>query len=128
MTDNNQTEEHKVYDSKEDYKPLPLRDFVLQAVETGIKGVELVAQTTAACYENVLIQTKPKGKFVAFQQEPVKKYKREAVIDLINRMVKEGDLVEIEFVLPTMDYRVKSYYFPRGTKLNIIRHDKIVGV
>lgn len=41
------------------------------------------------------------------------------VIDLIDEMVKAGDLVEVEYILPTMNYRVKSFLLPKGTKINM---------
>jgi hypothetical protein len=40
------------------------------------------------------------------------------VTDAINRLVKSEDIVEVEYVLPTMSYRAKSIYFPKGTKVS----------
>lgn len=39
--------------------------------------------------------------------------------DLLERMVDDGDLVETEFVLPDMHYRIKSIYFPKGTSVQV---------
>jgi predicted phage-related endonuclease len=41
-------------------------------------------------------------------------------IDTLDQMVREGHIIELEYVLPTMDYRVKSMYFPKGTKIKIL--------
>lgn len=43
----------------------------------------------------------------------------------INRLVNEKQVVELEYVLPNMEYRVKSMYFPKGTL--IIGNNDIVG-
>ena len=37
--------------------------------------------------------------------------------ELIETMTKEGELVEVEYVLPNMDYRVKSFLLPKGTEI-----------
>lgn len=42
---------------------------------------------------------------------------REFDIDIIDEMVSAGELVEIEYVLPTMNYRVKSFLLPAGTEV-----------
>jgi hypothetical protein len=36
---------------------------------------------------------------------------------IIDQMVKDGELVEIEYVLPDMNYRIKSFYLPKGTEI-----------
>lgn len=33
--------------------------------------------------------------------------------------IKNGDIVEVEYTLPMMDYRVKSLYFPKETVIVI---------
>jgi hypothetical protein len=39
--------------------------------------------------------------------------------ELLEEMVKQDMLVEIEYVLPSMTYRAKSFLLPKGTKLNL---------
>lgn len=39
--------------------------------------------------------------------------------DLIEELVAEGQLVEIECVLPQMSYRIKSFLFPKGTQIEV---------
>jgi len=39
--------------------------------------------------------------------------------ELLNEMVKEGQIMEIEYVLPEMNWRVKSFYLPAGTEARI---------
>lgn len=38
----------------------------------------------------------------------------------LGRLAAAGLIQEIEYVLPKMSYRVKSIYFPEGTKLKVI--------
>jgi hypothetical protein len=40
----------------------------------------------------------------------------------LTNLVETGEIVELEFILPVMDYRVKSIYFPKGTKL-LVNYD-----
>jgi len=38
-----------------------------------------------------------------------------AVPELVQDLVDKGELVEVEYVLPNMDYRIKSFLLPKGT-------------
>gem|GEM_PF-3204658 len=40
-------------------------------------------------------------------------------MDILSTMVKDGDLIELEYVKPEMDYQTKSLYFIADTKLKI---------
>lgn len=35
------------------------------------------------------------------------------------KLVEEGEIVELEYTLPHMTYRLKSIYFPKGTTLHV---------
>lgn len=35
--------------------------------------------------------------------------------DILEELVHEGEIVEIEYSLPNMRYRAKSWYLPKGT-------------
>jgi len=74
-----------------------VKDFIKQMVNasTGIKAVELAVKISEDLY----------------------KY-RSAIIGILEELVKENEIVELEYVLPEMEYRVKSIYFPKGTKIN----------
>ena len=37
--------------------------------------------------------------------------------DLIQEMVQEGMLVEVEYILPNMNYRIKSFLLPANTEI-----------
>ena len=37
--------------------------------------------------------------------------------DLLEELVKEGNLVEVEYVLPMLDCRIKSFLLPANTKV-----------
>jgi hypothetical protein len=39
------------------------------------------------------------------------------ITQAIERLVRDEEVVELEYVLPEMSYRTKSLYFPKGTKL-----------
>lgn len=47
-----------------------------------------------------------------------------AVVDLVNELIKEGNLVEVEYVLPSMNYRVKSFILPKGTEVDVRAHSQ----
>lgn len=38
----------------------------------------------------------------------------------IESLVKEKEIVEVEYVLAMVDYRIKSIYFPKGTTVRIV--------
>lgn len=38
---------------------------------------------------------------------------------LLNELVEQKRIVEIEYVLPQMHYRIKSLYLPKGTEISI---------
>lgn len=42
--------------------------------------------------------------------------------DLLDEMVQEGKIMEIEYVLPDMQWRCKSFYLPVGTKVRVIEN------
>lgn len=33
----------------------------------------------------------------------------------LEELVKDNEIVELEYILPQLDYRIKSMYFPKGT-------------
>lgn len=39
--------------------------------------------------------------------------------NIIEKLVQEGRILEIEYVLPSQDYRIKHFVFPVGTELVI---------
>lgn len=39
------------------------------------------------------------------------------VLHLIEELVKEGEIIELEYILPQINYRIKSIYFPKGTDI-----------
>lgn len=40
---------------------------------------------------------------------------------ILEEMVSEGKLVEVEYLLPNMNYRIKSFLLPAGTVLNNVK-------
>jgi hypothetical protein len=45
-------------------------------------------------------------------------------IFILAELVSSGEIVELEFILPQMEYRLKSIYFPKGTKLFVNSHEE----
>jgi hypothetical protein len=43
-------------------------------------------------------------------------FEREEYELVLQNMVAAGDILEIEYILPSMDYRIKSIFFPKGTR------------
>ncbi len=41
-------------------------------------------------------------------------------VDILNIMVQENKIIELEYVQKNMDYRIKSMYFHRQTKIRVI--------
>lgn len=41
------------------------------------------------------------------------------MLQLIFEMIQNGELVEVEYELPTMSYRTKSFILPKGTSVNV---------
>lgn len=41
-------------------------------------------------------------------------------LELLNELVKENRIIEIEYVLPQMGFRVKSFYLPVGTEIRVL--------
>ena len=40
--------------------------------------------------------------------------------ELIDELVAEGELLELEYEVPTMPYRSKSFLLPKGTSLSLV--------
>lgn len=36
-------------------------------------------------------------------------------------LIEEGEIVELEYTLPSMDYRVKNLYLPKNTMIQVSR-------
>jgi ribosome biogenesis SPOUT family RNA methylase Rps3 len=67
----------------------------------GIKGVELAIKTITSIAEKGL---------------PINN------LDFVNeleKLVHAGDIIELEYILPQMDYKIKSMFFPKGTEFRI---------
>jgi histidinol phosphatase-like PHP family hydrolase len=48
----------------------------------------------------------------------IKEFGTEEIVRMIDFLVKEGQLVEVEYVLSSMPYRAKSFLLPAGTTIN----------
>ena len=43
----------------------------------------------------------------------------EIYFNALEELIRDGEIMEIEYTLPNMDYRVKSIYMPKGTSISI---------
>lgn len=47
------------------------------------------------------------------------KYDSSKMLDVLNELIEAGELVEINYILPTMTYRTKSFLLPKGTTASV---------
>jgi len=80
-----------------------LRGMITDVVtrERGCKGIELVTKVTVAASGTV------HGSFL---------------LETVERMVKEGELVEVVYVLPESPLRTKSFFLPKGSTAGVVGH------
>lgn len=76
---------------------MTLREAILISVNShqGVKGVDLVLNVMGII-----------GPF---------KVNHEELVSELAQLVLNKEIVELEYILPQMDYRIKSIYFPKGT-------------
>jgi hypothetical protein len=81
---------------------MTIRDAILNVIESnqGLKGVELALKVMSLVTPNHFNHDN-------FQTE-------------LQKLVNERRIVELTYELSNMDYRTKSMYFPKGTKLHYI--------
>lgn len=81
-----------------------LRQTIVEIVQRkpGINGVNLVLDTMTAV-------------------NPVR-FAEGTYQDTLQSLLDTGEIVEIEYVIPDMSYRVKSLYFPKGTTFPNLDH------
>lgn len=78
-------------------KEKTMKEIVLRMVNAhqGIKGVDLALK-------------------VMGEVNPVI-FKVEEYWDALNSLIGDKEIVEVEYTLPQLNYRIKSLYFPKGT-------------
>lgn len=99
----------ELYESEEDNgvislvnKPLgnKMKEAILKIIESqpGIKAVELMVKLT--------VDAKGKIEYTEMDHS-------------LKELINDGSIVEVEYILPSMDYRIKSLYFPKGTQVTV---------
>lgn len=78
--------------------PEKIKDIILEEVSSGIKMNELCTNLIEDFIDNPEINN----------YTPV---------EVVNEMIKNGDIMEIEYCLPNMRYRLKSFLLPKGTEI-----------
>jgi hypothetical protein len=76
--------------------------------KTAIKGTELVTKAIGVMCANSLVTPETD------------------VPEMIDDLVARGEIMELEYVIPAMNYRIKSLYFPKGTEIKQVRLGKEV--
>lgn len=84
-----------------------IRKLIIATVEesNGIKATELATKVASQIYES--------GSALKDFELP----------DFLEELVKSGDIAEVEAELPN-DFRIRSFYFPKGTKITLISNEK----
>jgi hypothetical protein len=82
----------------------------VMADHTGLKATELTAKVTEAVYTNA--QEFNSGDI----NLPVTKIS-DKIIEVMNAMIESGDIIEIDYAVPTMDWRIKSFLLPKDSKI-----------
>ena len=78
------------------------REMVRVAVNesTGIKAVQLATEIAVTMHK---------------AGEQATKY--DIWEDALDLLIETGEIIELEYILPDVDYRLKSIFFPKGTKI-----------
>ena len=81
---------------------MTLRDAILNVIESnqGLKGVDLVVKVMGLINPTV--------------------FNHEQFNNEVMKLVNERMIIELTYELSNMDYRVKSMYFPKGTRLHFM--------
>lgn len=85
---------------KEMKKTIQERITEIVVVTQGIKGVELGARLATERLDLTIDQ----------------------ILIAVQDLVDTGELVEIEYNLPEMNYRTKSFYLPKGTEVRCLQN------
>lgn len=82
-------------------KQISMKETILHMVNThqGLKGVELAVKVMSV-------------------MDPVM-FSHSVFTVAVSELVRDGELIEIEYTLPQMEYRLKSFFLPKGTTLGI---------
>lgn len=74
-----------------------MREVILRMINShqGIKGVDLALKVMSEINPSV--------------------FKVEEYWDALNSLIGSKEIVEVEYTLPQLSYRIKSIYFPKGT-------------
>lgn len=79
-----------------------LKEVILEKVESACKATELFLYVVSQYCES----GRRAPTFGEIERE-------------VSLLVERGDIVEFDYVLPSMDYRVKTIYFPKGVELRL---------
>ncbi len=74
------------------------KDILVQYCSAGIKNTELVLELSLYC--------------AAFPD-----LSKHDISELLEELVREDRIVEIEYILPSLEFRVKSFFLPVGTEI-----------
>jgi hypothetical protein len=83
------------------------------------QGGKGLTRREAKAYILSLVQTKQGVKATELAAETALALMDHNVPELFQELVREGQMVEVEYVLPNLERRAKSFYLPKGTKVRL---------
>jgi len=78
------------------------QEAILQVINShnGIKGTELVMKVLELVHCELYL-------------------KKENYNEILDKLVESGEITEIEYSVPSMNYRIKSFYLPKNAQISI---------
>lgn len=100
----------------EDENEKALRELILQRVGSGCKATELVAFLATELLSN--------PEHVKIKERYAGDDGNEPMFQIIDRLIAEGEIIEIEYILPSATHTIKSFYLPKGSVVTLPQKDK----
>lgn len=92
-----------------------LTSLVLDAVADGSKASSLVIEVVSMLYTPGLAMRNPLYKVVRDRLAE----DGNILLDLFDKLVTAGEMYEVQYTLPGREYVAKSFYLPKGSKIQI---------
>lgn len=89
---------------RKDTTETPMTDLILKIVNdsSGIKAVELVLEVIG--------------------EDSLQNFNYYFYRQILKGLIDRGEILELEYILPQINYRTKSIFFPKGTKIARIHY------
>lgn len=77
---------------------------VMENVEAGIKQTELVVKVVSDLF---------KGEDGGIESD------FDSIVSVIKELIDRGEILELEYTLPHLSYRIKSFLLPKGSSITV---------